>query len=373
MKISIEEARRVFDEKKYPLADLSKLKLIGHDPFNANEFHIANSAVADKYHTFYRFSQDELDHVRGVSADVNYLATHSAGIQLHFETNSRMIKIRCRNIDSFSMKNMSFMGMSGFDCYYYDKKFDKFMFNHTTFPQYIDDKVYIGEAGVFLTNEDRRIILNFPLYNAALDLEILIEEGCYVRPWKYENQKKILCYGTSILQGCSSSHPGVATTNKISRYFKQEVLNYGFSGAARLEKEVAEVLAKREDVEMYIIDAEANAGMSTLMYENLENFVSILYEAHKNTPIIIMNRVKSTYDGAYPNIYEGHEFNDRVMHEVVDTFKEKGANIRFVNNWDLYPDDDSEMTIEGLHPTDKGMDIITDQYIKIIKEVKEGK
>ncbi|MCQ2742060.1 MAG: SGNH/GDSL hydrolase family protein [Bacilli bacterium] len=371
MKISREEAQKVFDPKSYGTVDFASLELESHDPFNKEEFHIANSYVADESHSFFRLSEKEMDSIRPVSKDEAYLAMHSAGIELQFETDSRLIKIKARNLESFSMKNMSFMGMCGFDCYYLSEKHDKFLFNHSTFPNYIDDKVYVGELGYFQTKKMRKIILNLPLYNGVMDLDIRLEKGCKVIPWSYENKKTIVCYGTSILQGCSSSHPGIATTNKLSRYFKQEVLNYGFSGAALLEKEVAEVLANRENVEMYIIDAEANAGMSTKLYENLETFVSILFEAHPSTPIVIMNRIRSTYDGGYPNIYEGHEFNDRVMKEVVDTFKAKGANIRFVDNWALFDEDETEITIEGLHPTDVGMDIITNRYIEVISKIKE--
>ena len=218
----------------------------------------------------------------------------------------------------------------------------------------------------------RKIILNFPLYAGVLDLEILLEDGSVVTPFEYENKKKIVCYGTSILQGCSSSHPGVATTNAVSRYFAQEVINYGFSGAAFMEKEVAEVIASRpdEDMEMLIIDAEANAGMSMNLYNNFENFIEIIYKSHPNLPLVIMNRIRSTYDGEYPNHYEGHELCDRVMKDVVERYQKKGKNIRFVDNWSLFDPSDTEFTIEGLHPTDSGMKVLTDQYIKVIKEVK---
>lgn len=366
---TLDEVKEFFNEKNYNNIDLGNIKLVDSDPFDESKFHIANSYVAYKNHTFYRFNEAEIDKVKPSSKDVPWLATHSAGIQLQFYTNSPLIRVVCRNNDSFSMKNMSFMGMCGFDSYVYDEKYDKFLFHRSTYPLYIDDKKYIGNVGEFNTREMRKIVVNFPLYAGVLDLVIQTEEGSIIKPWKFENEKKIVCYGTSIMQGCSSSHPGICTTNKMSRYFRQEVVNYGFSGAALLEKEVAEIIASRDNIEMLFIDAEANAGFRTALYENFEQFVDIIFKNHPQIPIIIMNRLKSTYDAEMT--LKWHEFNDEVMKEVVEKYKKNGFNIRFVDNWSLYPDDETDFTVEGLHPTDYGMNILTDQYIKITEQIKE--
>ena len=94
------------------------------------------------------------------------------------------------------------------------------------------------------------------------------------------------------MQSCASSRPGLSTSNTLSRHFSQEVVNYGFSGAANLEKEVAEVIASRDEVEMFIVDCEANAGMSMNMYNNIEEFFRIFLLSLSYIYIISHNFVK---------------------------------------------------------------------------------
>ena len=133
-----------------------------HDPFNEEEFKIYGSGVSDK-HTFYRFTQEEINKVTGVSKDVPWLATHSSGIQIHFKTNSRFITIRVLENGIFDMKNLNFMAQCGFDLYY--KEDGIYKYHNSSFPNYIDSKKFISNIGLFREEKEREIIKNNMLWN----------------------------------------------------------------------------------------------------------------------------------------------------------------------------------------------------------------
>lgn len=368
MKYSQELIDQAYFYRDNELLEADKLNVSWHDPFDEAKFFISGSSVKDEHH-FYRLYNHELDSIRLISRDVSYLATHSSGIQIHFKTNSRIVKLRVINTEPYEMKNMTFMASSGFDSYYRNVGEKEWKFNTATFPNFIDTKKWIGYAAAFVDKKDREIILNFPLYNGVFLLEIGVEEGCYVTKNNFFNtDKKILIYGTSIIQGASSPRPGVSVANTVSRYFNQEVINFGFSGAALMEKEVAELISKRDNIEMIIIDAEPNAGVAGTLPNNIEDFLTIITKKFSDVPIALLTKIKCSEDDYNPRTRRIHEFCEKVILDNYQEFKDKGYRMYYFDNYNLL---DSHCTIEGLHPTHIGMDLLSKSYIEIIKYIKK--
>lgn len=365
MKYSQQILDEIYTPREGETIDANTLEWDHHDPFDTSKFHLMGSTETS-HRSFFRLSEEERANINLVSPDVAYLSTHSAGIQLLFKTDSRVVKIRVRNSEAFGMKNMTFMGCSGFDSYYSEDG-KAFAYHASAFANFIDANTWVDYPVCFKNKKTRYLILDFPLYNGVYDLDIMLEKGSSVEPFEYENKKKILCYGTSIMQGCACPRPGINTTNFLSRALRQEVYNYGFSGAANLEKEIAEILVKR-DFELMTIDAEANAGCSAFLANNLEDFLSIVFKAKPDVPVIVFNRVRQAYDDYFPEMARKKAFADRVMKENVEEFAKKGHHIYFVDNFHLI---DGSMTVEGLHPTADGMNAINEQYLKAIRKVKE--
>lgn len=365
MKYSKETIDAIYNLGENEKIDADSLEYDGHDPFDESKFHIMGTTES-KRGSFYRFSEEEITKVLQVSPDVAYLSTHSAGVQIMFVTDSRVVKIRVRNSEAYGMKNMTFMGSSGFDSYWSEDG-NEFQYHASAFARFIDTNTWYDYPVCFKTKKKRYLILDFPLYNGVHELEIFLEKGTEVHPFEYQNKNKILCYGTSIMQGCSCSRPGINTTNYLSRALKQEVYNYGFSGAANLEKEVAEILCKR-DFELMTIDCEANAGCSSFLAERFEDFLNVVFKFKPDIPVIVFNRVRQAYDDYFPDMPRKKEFCDKVMKENVAEFAVKGHKISFVDNFRLL---DGSMTVEGLHPMADGMNKINEQYLKAIRKAKE--
>lgn len=347
--------------------DVEKLEVEWFSPFDESKITIFN-ALNSKDNSFTRLSHNQLKEISSISPDVALLGRHSAGIQMRFKTNSRIVKLRVTNYDNYEMKNMTFMGASGFDSYSRENPNEPFMFHSTTFPNFIDSRKWVGYPVYWYYQKDREYIINFPLYNGVFILEVGIEKGCYLKPVSRPEKKKILCYGTSILQGCACSRPGINITNQVGRHFDQEIYNFGFSGAANLEKEMAGYIADVNDLEMITIDCEANAGITSLLVERLDDFLRIIFEKQPQIPVILFNRDRSHHDEMsvrYPKI---REYNTAYMIEMAEKYSKLGHHIYFFDKFGLFKD--TSFTIEGLHPTDVGMNEIAKFYIEKITEIK---
>ena len=369
-KSQLDDIYQLKEEEKF--TEASQVPLRWFSPFDKEKINIINLDNNNEHH-FMRLSLKELQEIKDLPNDLPLLAEFSAGIQMMFITNARIMKIRCENVRDFPMNNMAFVSRAGFDAYYKEKEEDEFKFTYSTFaPQFNKDSKTKWEDFLyaFYQNKERIIVINFPLYNGVKNVEIGVEDGCYIKPYFYQNKKRIVCYGTSILEGASASRPGVCTTNYLSRNLKQEVLNYGFSGAARCEKEIANIIASRDNVEMYVLDVEANAGYNNELVDRFEPLLQTIYKKHPDVPIIVMNRLRTNQDDEdFSYINRMKQFNDSYLKGIVDKYQGLGKKIYFVNNFSLFPD--ASFTIDGLHPTDYGFDVLNESYLSAIKRVKE--
>lgn len=347
------------------------VKVNFYDALNEDMFKLYGTGVKEEK-TYYRFSNKELASIASVSDNVHWLATHSAGLSLHFKSNSRYIEIRTVENDIPNMKNMEFFAQCGFDLYYKNKKDKQYHFHNVSFPNYIDTKKFIATLGAFREKEEREFILYFPLYLGVLSLEIGLEEGSYAKPTFIEDKNRIVVYGTSIIQGGCVSRPGLATTNVLSRVLNKDVLNYGFSGAGLLEREIGEIIATRDNIELLIIDAEPNAGCDKWMANNFELFLNEFYKRYPSLKVIVMNKIQMNIDEYIPRNKRIKDYYENFLRGMVKKYKKKGKEIYFVDNYHLYDNkflNWTEYTVDGVHPHELGMYYLTLNYLKNIKKV----
>ncbi|MDD4644046.1 MAG: SGNH/GDSL hydrolase family protein [Bacilli bacterium] len=99
-------------------------------------------------------------------------------------------------------------------------------------------------------------------------------------------------------QGASASRPGLSYSNIISRELNCEILNYGFSGNANLKDQVARIIFRNKNIDLIIIDDEANAGMS----DNLVNRLDRFYQVIKENGIVLISKL---FDAELVKLNEG--------------------------------------------------------------------
>lgn len=278
---------------------------------------------------------------------VEGLAWHTAGGQLRFRSNSTRIVVKATIRDPGLMDHMPQTGSNGFDLYIGEPGAMEFR-SVTRFALLATD--YTCELLNNATHTMRTFCLNFPLYNGVNKLAIGLDQGsALAAPPAWADDRKIVVYGTSITQGGCASRPGMAYTNMLSRSLNRPVYNYGFSGSGRGEPEVAACLAAVADVSLFVLDYEANCHLPGGLEGTLPGFIDIIREKHPTTPILVVSRVRYSFDD------ERYDARREVQRGEVAQRKAAGdKNIYFLDGSTLLGEDAKECAVDGVHQTDLG-------------------
>lgn len=357
-KVKIENVDKNFKVEKKEL----KLKWI--DPKESNDVKVYGLPwfyIDKRYHRLPRVS-DEI--VKNLIGSVDVLAANTSGGLIAFRSNTKNLKIKVKLSYMFHMGHMPYTGQAGFDLYLGQNLKDLKFYRVTNF----DFSNYEYEYTFYTNlNHDELHVLNFPLYASVDSVEIGIDEDAIITPENslYNNEEKILFYGTSITQGGCASRPGMSYTQKLSRTLGIECLNYGFSGNGRGHEEIAEILTSLENIKMFVLCFEANATLPT-MKENLPKFYKHIRKNYPFVPILLVSKIRffdENHGEAIKNekIYRGWE--------KAYVKKCEDENFYYLDGRKLLEKDYHEKTVDGVHPNDYGFASIERVMRKEIKKI----
>jgi len=277
------------------------------------------------------------------------LSLHSAGMAVRFQTDATSIhvdyKLRRPNL---SMSHMPATGVSGADLYAKDEK-GTWRWVSVTRPsaQIVKTRLVDG-----LRPGSREYMIYFPLYNGLEYFKIGVSKEAMFEGLAPRKQKPILFYGTSITHGACASRPGMPHPAIIGRRMDMPVINLGFSGNGRMEKEVGEYLAQL-DPAVYVLDCLPNMS-AQMVTERAVPLVKQLRAARPDTPIVLVE------DRTYTNSWILASKNDRnvtsriAFKKAYETLLKDGVkNLYYVEGEPLLGDDNEGAT-DGSHPSDLG-------------------
>ena len=301
---------------------------------------------------FRRFPLDEK-----LPPAVNGLSWHTAGGQLSFISNTKVVRIKVVLGHESLMDHCTKIGSSGFDIYMGKPGGVQYFCGSSRIKVNCDS--YEVDMFKHEQAEMREFTLNFPLYCGIDSFEIGFSEEAEIKaptPWK--DDAPVVVYGTSITQGGCANRPGMAYTNILSRRLKRPFLNFGFSGNGKGEKYVFEQLAKIENPAMFILDYEANAHKEGII-ATLSNGIDILRAKHPETPIMVVSQFhfNSEYlkTGSVTARFKDAEDTWRFERAEVNRRRRAGdKNIHFVYGGWKNEEDWTEFTVDGCHATDLG-------------------
>ena len=274
------------------------------------------------------------------------LQRNSAGICVRFRTDAPEIGVRWSLVSAdIASSHMAATGVSGVDLY---ALFDgRLRFAGVGRPEGRD-----GNTTLLPGSPDGSAVLfqlNFPLYNGVTSFEIGVPRGRTLEPVREAGRRPPVCfYGTSIVQGGCASRPGMAYPSIIGRSMGLECLNLGFSGSARCEPEIAEILS-RLDARAFVLDPLPNMGADTIP-SRLGQLVRTLRGAHPGAPIVLVEHVRPSR----PVPDDGWLKANALLGRLVAELRDAGLGaLPVVRAADLLGDD-GEATVDGIHPTDLG-------------------
>lgn len=299
-----------------------------------------------------------------VSEHVWGLSINTAGIAVRFVTDANKISARWTvTSPRLAMEHMPATGVSGLDLYARHEGKWRWVGSGRpgSTPAIEDVMVENVPAG------QHEYMLYLPLYNGVKSLEIGIAAGASMFKPAAREQKPIVVYGTSICQGGCASRPGMAHIAILGRRLDWPTINLGFSGSARMEQEVADLMAEL-DPAVYVLDCLPNMT-AELVTQNIEPFVNTLRKAHPNTPIVLVEQAPNQAATVLPGPREIVAAKNRELRKAYDRLIAKGTSgLTYVPGDKLLGDDD-DAAVDGVHATDLGFARMADTLEPVLRKL----
>ncbi|RPD40634.1 SGNH/GDSL hydrolase family protein [Chitinophaga barathri] len=283
---------------------------------------------------------------------VKYLSTHSAGIAVLFRTNSPYIHARWKLIRGMFYTNISPIAHSGLDLYCLNK--GRWQWCGVGRP---GDKDTLNN-GPLVANMDttmKEFLLYLPTYNQVTSLEIGVAPGATlsrIEKPAVDTTRRVVIYGSSILQGASAGRPGMAYPSILQRRTGWEFINLGFSGNGKMEFPVAELLATMP-AKVFVLDCIPNPSAEEIRTRAYP-FIKHLLDKRPEVPILLVEaaiREHGYFDQKVAQVSK--DKNDAIREAYTKLKKEGYKQLYYLPATDL-TGHDHEGTIDGVHLTDLG-------------------
>ncbi len=317
--------------------------------YDATQWPVENKGWTDVDRYFARFPARS----KGVVTDAVWnLSQHSAGEIVRFRTNADTIKVRYNLYSgSLAMAHMPATGVSGLDLYAFDDETNRWLWVSCTRPGAKEEEQQ-WIAG--MERKTRDFIVYLPLYNGVDALSIGVPEDCEFTAMSPRGDKPIVYYGTSIAHGGCCSRPGNCYTAMLDRRLNIPVMNLGFSGSARMEIAIAELMAEI-DAEIYVIDALPNMNPD-MVAERAVPFIKKIRETRPDVPILLVEDRCMSNTWILPSRQEFHKNNHAELKKAYDELKGDDPNLYYLEAATILGEDlDFDGTVDGSHPNDLGM------------------
>lgn len=355
------------DEAQWQLVDAQQLRIINH----------GFPGQTDR--TYARLPADLLDSI----ADGRELWQRqgcSSGIGVRFATDSRRIGVKYLLHWDTHMIHMADTGLKGTDLYIWEGD-SAWRHVNTNRPYVKKDASGEKTKWVESTYVERLdgamhdYMVYLPLYDGIDELYIKVDSGSAVttgRPELIDPHRRIVAYGTSILQGGCASRSGMAATNIIGRELNAEVINLGFSGEGKMDSYLAYAMARIPDVDIFLLDPVPNC--TEMMCDTLTyGFVKTLRTLRPEVPIVMLEGPLYPYY-RYDSMFNSYlPAKNAAFRRGYDKLAaEDPRNIYYVTAEGLDgPEDDG--TVDGIHLTDLGFRHYADKLTPILRQILDEK
>lgn len=300
-----------------------------------------------------------------VRKELTDLGQNSAGMALRFRTNSTCIKARWSVRNNFGMAHMTAVGVKGLDLYGWVE--GEWRFAGSAFPKGKQSESTLVKN---MTPEPREFMLYLPLYDGATQIEIGIDSLSTLELPQMDLPRRgrpLVFYGTSILQGGCANRPGMAHTNILSRKLQRECINLGFSGNARLDMEIAQVMAAT-DASLYVLDFLPNVTLEQ-MREKVGAFYSLLRDTHPDVPILFVENPPFPHAAFNQEVAREIAEENAWLRNYVKQLRQAGDKRVSLFTSEEMIGPDGEATVDGCHFTDLGFARYAEQLLPVLKKL----
>lgn len=287
------------------------------------------------------------------------------GMSISFVTDSPTIFIR-RKFESDQMEERNFnnCSFSGFDLY--AEHNGSLRWVCTTNHRFGNAEEYPLNLDPIEGRYTYRLYL--PCRNRLLKAELGIEAGAFFEPVAPRPEKDaIVYYGSSIVHGAYSSHAGLCHPAWLGRKLNRPTYNFGFSGAARMELEIADLLGTLNPA-VFVLDPMPNMGLDEIELR-AKTFLKRLRKLRPETPFLLVEDAPKTNGWIFRQKWMDNKKRWNAMRKVWKELKGEGENnIAYLKGNSLFGSD-GEASIDSIHPGDLGYLRMTEHLYPVLKKI----
>ena len=331
---------------------------------DASEFLLLGKITTETETRYERLPADLKDKVARPA--IWTLGKNTSGLAILFSSNSTSISAKWEVLNDVKMNHMTETGIKGLDLYAWEN--NKWEFVKSALPKgKITEQTIISN----MLSIEREYLLFLPLYDGLTDLSIGVDSAAMIgQPHTnhINRESPIVVYGTSITQGGCATRPGMSYTNIMARWMNREFINLGFSGNGQLDYEIAEVMAKRKDAGMFVLDFIPNVD-ETKVKEKTQHFVGIIRKENPHTPILFVESIIFPHSRFDTNMAKILAIKNAALRVEFEALKNAGDKNVYYLNSDNLMNEDGEGTVDGIHLTDMGFQHFAFALMKEMKSI----
>ncbi|NGM62053.1 hydrolase [Sphingobacterium sp. SGG-5] len=298
-----------------------------------------------------------------IPAAVKRLYTNSAGLFVTFKSSAPEIYAKWCVTSRKVGLNMTSIVNKGLDVYIRNAE-GQWQYASSKGTTKACDEVKLAE---YLGEEEKEFLVYLPMYDETKSLQIGVPDGYTIDPLPNPFKKEIVVYGSSIVHGASAGRSGMAYPAILSRRTGFNFVNFGVSGNARIEKEMAHMFADLNP-DVYILDCVPNSSPEQVA-SRTAYFVEYLRKKHPNTPIIMIPSVVRELSFFNQRWKARNRQQNEQWKAEYDKLIAKGVKNLYYLDDDYLLGHDHEGTTDGTHPNDLGFMRMADKIGPFVLEV----
>lgn len=316
-----------------------------------------------KLHGIAHFNGDYIRLPEEVRAKINldpYLSRRTPGVRIRFKTDSEQIYVKIVFEDIHPDAGMSVMAAQSAAVY-------KGEVNSAVFMGIVRPENY-SQKEFEKTFEKEKILEDITVYlprnEHIAEVTVGIDDGAVLEEaTPYRDGKPILFYGSSITEGACASLPVLSYTALVCRWLNSDYYNFGFSGSAKGEIEMADYI-NTIDKSVFVMDYDHNSPTAETLKATHEPFFLRIREHDPILPVVFMTRPNFDYDSDAP-------LRRDVVKKTYENAVARGdKNVYFIDGETLFGNEYRQfMTMETCHPNDLGMMSMAKNVYPVLKKI----
>lgn len=293
------------------------------------------------------------------------LCHSTTGMCGFFETNSPEIHVKYDlNYSTLGEPNFNVVAFSGVDLYCLDESQHRWRWAGTARYDAIKDQHPQYAIMEDMPEKHRLWRMYLPMRNQLLKISVGVAKGSTFHKIPPRKENALVYYGTSLIHGAYSTRAGLGVPQIVARSLDMPLVNLGFSGGARMEPEMAKLLAELKPA-LFVIDPFHNMHG---YWDNQGPFIDILCQARPETPILWLSSPINLRAWLFkPELLEQTIQEQKAVANIARKYCRKYSNLHFLDGKNFYGSD--EVSTDGIHPNDQAFAHMSNILIRHIKKI----